>query len=205
VADRIAVLRQALAGLRSAGMETGIYTGRFWWIVNMGDTAEFVGERLWLADYGMNNPAAPRPPIRETAFGGFTKVYRHQYSSTIVACGRNRDHNYEIHEEVDAMTPEEKVRMERLERIVAANGIEVHVVNENLALLREIGGTVELGQVVRLTDEAALKYLDRIGASLTGSLSNLNGVVSGHTNDATAHAIHGTVPEHRHKPGAVER
>jgi hypothetical protein len=106
VEGRLAVLRLARAKLAAAGMALGTYTGESYWRDKYGNSTEFSKDPLWLASYGANDPANPRPPITYVDFGGWKLVFRHQYSSTITVCGRNRDHNYEL-VEVDDMTPAE--------------------------------------------------------------------------------------------------
>lgn len=66
-------------------------------VIGAGNT-EFSRCGLWLANYGTNNPQSPRPPITEVNFCGWTSPSIHQYSSTIVISGRNRDHNYILEE-----------------------------------------------------------------------------------------------------------
>ena len=101
ISDRISVLRKARLRLTTGGIpKLGTYTGGPWWISKMGNTSEFSHDPLWLAHYGLNNPNNPQPPIKSVHFGGWTSVYRHQYSSTIVVCGRVRDHNYDLVQEV---------------------------------------------------------------------------------------------------------
>jgi len=57
-------------------------------------------ELVWLANYGTNDPANPRPPITEMNFGsGIVKLAAHQFSSTIEVAGRVRDHSYLFMEE----------------------------------------------------------------------------------------------------------
>lgn len=82
------------ARIAATGITPGIYTGLYWWRDKMADSTLFKGDPLWLANYGLNDPANPRDPIRAADFGGWTSVAVHQYSSTIRVCGRERDHNY---------------------------------------------------------------------------------------------------------------
>lgn len=59
---------------------------------------------VWLANYGWNNPSVPRDPITEYDFGrGPRALIAHQFSSTIVVAGRNRDHSYLYLEEEEDM------------------------------------------------------------------------------------------------------
>lgn len=80
---------------------------------NQGDLTSLLGTskefsktcKLWLANYGADDPNFPREPIEDIQLAGWTKVSVHQYSSTIVVAGRVRDHNYLL-EEPD-LTPSE--------------------------------------------------------------------------------------------------
>lgn len=102
VADRVA-LTQAYWTTLSREYQVGIYTGLYWWLANMNNTTWFAqaGAPLWFANYGLNNPDAPRDPIAFVDFGGWHSVAIHQYSSTIPVCGRARDHNYWLMEDTD--------------------------------------------------------------------------------------------------------
>lgn len=70
---------------------------------------KFADTKLWLANYGTNDPEDPTAPIRVVSLGSWTKVAMHQYSSTIVVAGRVRDHNYLLIEPEEEMT-EDRVR-----------------------------------------------------------------------------------------------
>lgn len=76
----------------------------------------------------------------------------------------------------DEMTPEERIRLERLERLVGANGYDW--VNET-------------GDFVRKTGEAALQQLDADGRSLALQTDRLNLALMEHKR---AHPSGGTVP-----------
>lgn len=165
VAERVEAVRRAVMDARAAGLEPGIYTGAYYWPSQMGDTAEFAELPLWVANYGTNDPAAPRSPIREVDFGGWSTVAVHQYSSAIVLCGRRRDHNYWFLEE-DAMTPDERARLERLERLLGANGIDLELD----------------GQVV--TGETALAEADRRGWSAFLGIGQAKQGVAEHGHEA---------------------
>lgn len=92
-ATRIAATDQALARATSFGAEGGIYSAPYYW-PKMGNTTRYSSRRLWLPNYGSNDPNNPRPPILAVNFGGWTWPSIHQYSSSIPVCGRGRDHNY---------------------------------------------------------------------------------------------------------------
>lgn len=91
---RIDAALRARQTLEAAGFIVGVYTTEHYWRTYMANTTAFADCPLWLANWGTNNPNAPRPVITAVSFGGFTRVSVHQYSSTIWRCGRARDHNY---------------------------------------------------------------------------------------------------------------
>lgn len=173
---RIATTAKLRAELLKAGYQTGIYTGEDWWIRNMGNFDGFsgAGDSLWLANYGSNDPANPRPPITDVDFGGWKHPIAHQYSSTIEVCGRTEDHNYWFME--DPMTPDEKAAMqrlqaqvERLNAIVAGNGTFPVVANQGniLALAYALdAGSIQPGKLYSLTGEQTLRYYARQGNNL---------------------------------------
>jgi GH25 family lysozyme M1 (1,4-beta-N-acetylmuramidase) len=105
-AQRARELGQVVQMVRTAGLSPGIYTYRPFWLQQMGSTSEFRDLPLWFASYGQNDPDHPIDPITSVNFGGWTQCAIHQYSSTIMVCGRERDHNY-VFEGEDDMTPEE--------------------------------------------------------------------------------------------------
>lgn len=82
-------LAQAVAQVRAAGLEPGIYTGKYFWQDSMGNSTEFASLPLWHASYWNDRH------LEETVnYGGWTKVAIHQYASTPELCGRNRDYDY---------------------------------------------------------------------------------------------------------------
>ncbi|MBI5289916.1 MAG: hypothetical protein HY873_13165 [Chloroflexi bacterium] len=100
--------------VRAAGLSPGIYTGGWWWPGNMASEA-FSHLPLWHSEYPNDGHAVP-----EVAYGGWSKVAIHQYTSQFWCCGRNRDANYVFEE--DEMTREQL--LEILEELgVAGPGI----------------------------------------------------------------------------------
>lgn len=95
----------AVARVRGAGLAPGIYTYEWYWRAQMENTSAFAALPLWYANYGTNDPSAPRPPIHRVSFGGWDEIAAHQYSSTIPVCGRGRDHNYWYLEEAEMPDP----------------------------------------------------------------------------------------------------
>ena len=88
-AERIAEVANCVAMLRSAELEPGIYTGRWYWVPYMENTAMFSDLPLWHSEY-----PADGHEVRAVNYGGWTNVAIHQYTSTLPVCGRNRDANY---------------------------------------------------------------------------------------------------------------
>lgn len=177
-ASRAAELRECVRLVEKAGLKAGIYTAAWWWNPEMGGTVEFARLPLWFANYGSNDPAAPRDVIERVAFGGWAKAAVHQYSSVIPVCGRGRDHNYYlIEEEADdmGMIEELKARMDRLEALAVANGIEEWVTDANRADLQEAGATAEelTHQKVKLQGEVALRYAALRGWSVALGLGQV--------------------------------
>lgn len=114
-ARRIAITRNAEARVITAGVEPGIYTGRYWWRDKMADTTTFAHRKLWHAEYGPNsNPTAP---VTVVDYGGWTAPSVHQYTSTVVVCGRNRDHNYWFIPEDEVTREEYDALITRLDKI----------------------------------------------------------------------------------------
>lgn len=74
-----------------------------------GKEEQFRNTKLWLANYGTNDPNEPTAPIKLVSLGPWGEVAIHQYSSTIVVAGRVRDHNYLLIEPEEEMT-EDRVR-----------------------------------------------------------------------------------------------
>ena len=104
-----AELRADIALVEDAGLTPWLYG-------NVGDLLVIAGLDLlyqyavWLASYGTNDPANPRSPITEYDFGrGPRALAAHQFSSTIVVSGRNRDHSYLYLEAPDMSEQEDLV------------------------------------------------------------------------------------------------
>lgn len=181
---RIATTATFRTELLNGGYRPGIYTGKDWWLSNMGNFSGFAdaGDSLWLANYGTNDPANPRSPITVTDFGGWTRPWAHQYSSTIEVCGRTEDHNYWALTE-DAMTPEEKKafsdlqgQVARLNAIVAGNGsFPVVCGQNNIAALQYAldAGSLKPGSLYTLTGEQTLRFLWKQGNSAYLGILNL--------------------------------
>lgn len=114
--ERIAEVGDCVAMVRNAGLEPGIYTGRWYWVPQMSNTTAFSDLPLWHSEY-----PADRHEVRTVDYGGWTNVAIHQYASDIEVCGRVRDHNY-VFEGEEGMTQEEFERLfdKRFEERLAA-------------------------------------------------------------------------------------
>ena len=120
--SRAEQLRQSLRIIEggSNGLRPIIYTYEPYWRNQMGNTTEFAHYPLWLAHY-LDYNATPFER-RHAGFGGWETVAIHQWTSTLEVCGRKRDANHcWLHEE-EEMSQEDRDRLARLERLVAANG-----------------------------------------------------------------------------------
>lgn len=189
VDGRLAVARYGRKVIEDVGAGVGIYTGESWWRNKMGNSTEFSDLPLWLANYGSDDPANPRPPITTVNFGGWSGVYRHQYSSTIVVCGRNRDHNYEIAEGENDVSD--------IEDLILATFAGVEERDED-------GKTLPRDQRLVI---ARARMADRAGGAAqsvndaaASAASNLADHVKNH-----AAGISGPVADHTHEGGKVKR
>lgn len=142
-------IRAARHQVEAAGLLTGIYTGTYVWR-SYGDPQDFADLPLWHAEYGRNDGL--KAPVTTVSYGGWTAPVLHQYASTIPVCGRERDHNYLLTED-DEMSAQDKARLDRLERVLAANGIEV--------------------DGVTVTGEDAMKHADAMGWSAMLNIQQL--------------------------------
>lgn len=108
--SRLGELANAVASIRNAALEAGIYTGKHFWQGAMGNTTQFAHLSLWHASYWND-----RHYQDAVDYGGWTRVAIHQYASSPALAGRNRDYNVIFEEEEEmGMTPEEKARFERV-------------------------------------------------------------------------------------------
>lgn len=187
VAQRQAETQRVRAMAEDAGFKVMTYTGGWWWTAQMGNTTAHADTPLWYANYGSNNPSSPIRPIEGVNFGGWRAVSIHQYSSTIPVCGRVRDHNYYLIplEGNDEMSARDVERIDRLERLIGGNGIDIRVVGKP--------------EPQRIKGEDALAYLDSIGWSAKLAVDNLNnevkGLQGGLTLDAFERAMRAAIEE----------
>lgn len=90
--ERIAELRQCVRMVEDAGLGVIIYTGGWYWPSYMANTQEFSSYPLWHAAY--RDYLGTPYEIRTVAYGGWSAVAIHQWTSTLNICGRNRDANH---------------------------------------------------------------------------------------------------------------
>lgn len=69
------------------GMATGIYTGRWWWVPQTGDSRAFMHLPLWHAEYTAPNFDAFQ------SYGGWQRPAIWQYQGTTQLCGHSVDLN----------------------------------------------------------------------------------------------------------------
>lgn len=102
--QRISELHTCVNMVQDAGYRCGIYTGGWWWPMpfGMGNSTEFAHLPLWHSAYFDDGRE-----VRKVAYGGWTDVAIHQYSSSIVVCGRERDHNHVFEQEEDEVAKED--------------------------------------------------------------------------------------------------
>lgn len=116
-----------IAGAEQAlNTELGIYTSMYKWREIMGDSAQYVSRRLWVANYGATVPALPRP---------WKKWCIWQYSDTeriLSAYPGGLDHNYYQEVCLDAIKPlgevsatPEPTQFPFKARVTARNGLAV--------------------------------------------------------------------------------
>lgn len=101
-ADRRTFLHICVSILQGAKVPVGIYTGRWWWVPNMGDYDGFSPLPLWNSYYDGD------PDTDGLPYGGWTESTIEQYQGTTNLCGQSVDLNYakdlEEEENVDGVT-----------------------------------------------------------------------------------------------------
>ena len=119
--QRVAEIREAVRLVESAGLQAGIYSGAWWWPGATGNSTEFARLPLWHAAYFNDGTR-----VRDVNYGGWSQCAIHQWTSTLEVCGRNRDANHVWDSEVlggDDMSEADRRRLDRLEKLLAGNGI----------------------------------------------------------------------------------
>ncbi len=173
-------LANAVAQVRNAGLEPGIYTGKYFWQGAMGNTAEWASLPLWHASYWDDRH------YQETVdFGGWTKAAAHQYAASPAIAGRDRCYDVIFEEEAEpiGMTPAERARLDRLENLVGAWGYEDRtgtVLKGEAALQAMVDTGVSLALTTQHQNTATLDLAKEVtGALLTGDTSGLTKLIDG--------------------------
>ncbi len=95
----------ALQELDRRSLDAGIYSGRWWWIPNMGNSSEFSELPLWNSYYdGV-------PDEDGLPYGGWEHSAIEQYAGTTTLCGQSVDLNYAKDLEEESMTDLEDVQL----------------------------------------------------------------------------------------------
>lgn len=141
VAQRQAEFRWCMDLIRRNMPANGVYTNGGWWEPNMGNSSEWADSRLWLATYGANGTGIP--PIETVAFGGWTSVWAHQYTSVWEINGRGRDCSY-LFEQV---AEEEEVTQDDFDKMLAASTV-FQQISQSLAALN--GALVQRFDIIRV-------------------------------------------------------
>ena len=111
-------LLECVALCHLAGMETGIYTGRWWWEPRTGNSQTFAHLPLWHAEYVTPSPNADLAMSPDFSkfkpYGGWTQPTIWQYQGTSTLCGHSVDMNYtaDLIGGGDELTPEEEIELE---------------------------------------------------------------------------------------------
>jgi hypothetical protein len=100
--QRVSYLAACADIVAEAGGRAGIYTGRWWWVPNTGDSRWLMHLPLWNAWFDGD------PDTDGLPYGGWTDSLIEQYQGTTVVCGQSVDLNYDKSlVEEDEMTDEE--------------------------------------------------------------------------------------------------
>ena len=102
---RVEAMERLVAKIDRAGLLPGIYSAPWWWKPNTGNYTGFKSLPLWFANYGRNDGTQAPLEVLPEPFGGWTRAAIHQFTSTMVICGRGRDANYVFQE--DEVTQED--------------------------------------------------------------------------------------------------
>lgn len=113
VPQRRTFLHVCVSLLQARKVPVGIYTGRWWWVPNMGDYEGFAPLPLWNSWYDGD------PDTDGLPYGGWTDSTIEQYQGTTELCGQSVDLNYAKDLEV-AMRPDEvrAIANEEAQRVV---------------------------------------------------------------------------------------
>lgn len=182
---RIAQLREAVAAVRAAGLDPGIYTGEPFWREAMANTTEFARLPLWHAAYWYDLHHVDR-----VAYGGWTEVAVHQYSAS--------GNIYTTREgSLVAVPPLGGVNAGY--NFVFPGGLTMTFTDLQEQRIREI-----------TTDTIAVQFRALLEAAFTGGFTEPDGTplpvppgVAGYFSRAAPSS--GSLPDHTHLPGGVAR
>lgn len=171
-------LARCVEAVRDAGLEPGIYTGRWWWPGYMA-TEAFSHLPLWHSEYTVRFA-----PVPEVDYGGWTKVAIHQYTSQFWCCGRNRDANYVFEE--DDMTREQVLALLK----------EFRLIDD----AETVGGQASVASLNDWID----KHVPPLEAGLAAHVAPLSGKHHDHI-EGPIDEDDDDIPEHEHEGGKVKR
>ena len=83
-------IRRLYERCRERGLESGLYTGRWWWQPNTGDSAALADVPLWYASYD----GRPEDTWRQDRFGGWQTFHTKQYMGSNSWCGVHCDRDF---------------------------------------------------------------------------------------------------------------
>jgi hypothetical protein len=151
--QRIAYVQRALDAFAAAGVFAHVYSGGWYWRVQMGNTDAFARQGRKLRNSWYDGD----PDIDGLPYGGWTAadVAIEQFDGTTVACGQSVDKNWLYFTE-EGEDMELRARVERLERLIGGNGVDDD-------------------EGKRLTGEEALVWMDGQGFSLLLGLAEMQG------------------------------
>jgi hypothetical protein len=114
-AERDTFLYSCVDELLGAGLEAGIYSGRWWWVPNMANSARFGGLPLWNSWYDGD------PDEDGLPYGGWEHSAIEQYQGTSDLCGQSVDLNFakDLEEPVDKPSSTQTA-LDKLEALNAA-------------------------------------------------------------------------------------
>ncbi len=184
-ATRLAQLRQAIAAVRDAGLEPGIYTGEPFWREAMGNTTEFAGLPLWHAAYWYD-----LHHVATVSYGGWTGEAVHQYTAS---------GNLYTDGDGSLATVPPLAGVNAGYNFAFPGGLSMTFTEAQEARIREIA-----------SDTIALQFRALLDAAFTGGFTEPDGTplpvptgVAGYIRPPVA--LPETVPDHVHSPGSVLR
>lgn len=167
--DRAQFLWESIRTVEERGESVGgIYTGRWWWIPRMGDTAQFAerGYGLWNSYYDGD------PDTDGLPYGGWTDSLVEQYQGTTILAGQSVDLNYDktldaLPEEVDEVT---RAEYEDLLLGLFSGGEETYTA---LEAKHELGDQSRAGEL-RPREQRLERAKYRLGLIVDGSAYSLS-------------------------------